>query len=807
VPRRRRTAMALMNQISNSGRAPAGPSRRLGPEPPRYPAHAERRRGGELTEIMTTEERRLPILWWQLADEFRGQSERLDPLALLRAGVDRGLGASWPDISRIAQSTRETAELVDPAVVANLLLALTSDEPPKRVLDPWAGLGITLAALESQGRVASGLAIEINEGVHKLAQELWPASEIERRQGDAAEILADLAGEFDLVVGSPPPGLSTVVLRSTRPEIDLTASKTYTMLVQAALALAPQGRLVAVLPEGFFAPRNAPIHAALAAANAYPCAAFALPLRDFPTSIPMSLVCFAPEPQDELFAAELDAATDFTAVVANWRARREGALPQLGRFVPVATFVSWRSIVLNAQIEDAARGTGLLPVSIAQLCSEMHAPRRAGDPFDPLPNALYLPKLGTSPAVTSVDAMLIKPHNYVQLVLRSDIVDPEFLAAFFNAPLGRKVREQLGSGTTIPQISLATLRAGMAYLPPSISQQRAAVRVGRTLTELIHSITGLERQLWEHPLAASRTEAELRRLIEGDGLERWTESLPFPLASILWRYQATRDAERRCQYLVHFFEAAAVFLVDLHLSALHRDPQVLAEAARHRPGDVSYARSSIGIWADLLSRLAKSTRDLLSHDRLLALELFRVNDLGRLVAVSRKSVVLALKDEAAGYRRNWIGHSAVVGAAEWERRIAQAEATLARVIDGLGDVFVGWELVRAGEGKNRHGVITTNVEHLMGSRSLFRQGSVGLREWPEDGGQYMLETGSSVMLRLGPLFRLRRGPESVEDACYFYDRIETNGVRWVSYHYEPQPELVFPDSETVDLIRELDALG
>lgn len=395
----------------------------------------------------------------------------------------------------------------------------------------------------------------------------------------------------------------------------------------------------------------------------------------------------------------------------------------------------------------------------------------------------------------------------IRLIVRPEVVDPEYLATMLSSPLGRRVRDRLESGTAIPQISVATLRNGAAPLPPRVDHQRKVVRVTRRLSELQQEITVLRRRLWEQPLKTSRIETELKQLLEGDGMEPWIESLPFPLASILWRYQAEEDPERRCRYLVHFFEATTVFLVDLHVSALHRDPKLFAETARVGRTDANYTRGSIGIWADLLSRLAKKTRELMSEDPALASELFGVGELDRLEAIARKSVVVALKDEGAEFRRNWIGHPAVVGAPEWERRHSQAEATLARIRVGLADAFAGWELVRTGRGGNHDGVITTSIERLVGSRGLFRKGSVGLREWPEEGRLYMLEAGASLPLRLGPLFSMMRSPESVEDACYFYDRIEDGGVRWVSYGFEPLPEVVRPDGEVIQLIEELNTIG
>ena len=750
--------------------------------------------------------------WWELADYVRGQYPRATGLALIRSAVDQGLVGSWRDVSRFAQEDRRTVEHVDPALIADFLLAFTEGMPPLRVLDPWAGLGISLAALEQAGRVSSGVAIEVNTEVDDVSRHLWLGSRIERRLGDAAMVLSDGLGTFDFVTGYPPIGMPQAILRTQRPPIDLRASKSYTMLVQAAMTVAPQGTLVAVLPESFFGPRAARVRDALAAVSMFPSASLALPLRSFAASIALSLVVFTHEVCDELFVAEIDPAGDLASVVHNYRARQAGRLPQLGMLVPLQSFASWRATLLAVDIDSFARRSGLRRVALKEICSVMRAPRREEPVFNASPNAVYLPTLGSSPAVTTLDALVIKPHNYLQLLVQPERADPEYLAAFFNSPLGRRVREHLATGTTIPKLSLQTLATADVYLPDSVQQQRAAVGVGRTLSGLRQSISSLERELWERPVRAAHVEHDLHALLEGDGLERWMESLPFPLASILWRSRAVQEPERRCRHLVHFFEAATVFLADLHLSALRRNPKTWAAIAGHPAiGSAMYTHGSIGIWAELLARLARQTRALLELDRPLALELFQATEPDRILAVSRTSVVAALKDEAAQFRRDWIAHSVEVSREDWDRRLEQAEATLGRVRAGISDAFADWQLVRAGAGRNHAGVIATNVKVLSGTRSDFREDVVELRELPEDGGLYMLESGASLLLRLGPLLRMGRSPNAVDDACYFYDRLQADagpdGVRWVSYHYEPQPEVVLPDPATVELIGELNALG
>lgn len=743
--------------------------------------------------------------FWRLADELRGTVDGRNPLAVLRVAAVRGLMPTWREQAEFAGEVG-LAEAADPGVVATFLLALTDGDRPKRVLDPWAGLGITVSALEAEGRVVGGTAIEINQDVYEVIMALRQQSRIDWLLGDAAEVLPTLTAGYDLVVGSPPVNLPPTELSLGAGVAPLRASKSMTTLVQAARLLAPDGLLAIILPESWFGPRHDAVRDALRDLDVYPSASIALPARGFATAIPMSLVLFERSPQGDLFLAELDRAADPRPVIANLRERVPGRLPQLGTLVPAGAFTSWRSVVLGLEVATAARPAGLVATPIRDLCTSMRAVRKDGG-FEPHPDAIYLPSIGLSPVVASPDLFVLKPHNYLQLIVDREQAEPEYLAGFLNSSLGRKVRQQASSGMTISHVTLSGLRGAIAYLPRNIEQQRAAVRTDRSLVDLGQSLGALRRQLWERPMQARSIAAELRTLLDGDGLDRWRESLPFPVASVLIRYEAEEEPERKVRYLISFFEALTLTLVDIHLSALRQDAKELLEAARGGAGGVTYRRGSLGVWTDLLSRLSKRARALASSQPTLAAELYRVSAVNRIETLASKALVAALKDEAAEYRNSWIGHSPMVGTSEWERRLAAAETTLARIRTAVGDGFVGWELIRAGQGGNRGGVVSTSIERLVGAQRAFRRSRIELREWPEEGALYLYEDGATLALSLAPLMTVGRGPDAVEDACYFYDRLDGEAVRWVSYHFADQAEMVRADAGVVELIAELDALG
>ena len=46
-------------------------------------------------------------------------------------------------------------------------------------------------------------------------------------------------------------------------------------------------------------------------------------------------------------------------------------------------------------------------------------------------------------------------------------------------------------------------------------------------------------------------------------------------------------------------------------------------------------------------------------------------------------------------------------------------------------------------------------------------------------------------------------PTTAQNAFYFYSRFDNEGVRWVSYHFEKEAEVIYPDEEMVGLMKEL----
>jgi hypothetical protein len=98
----------------------------------------------------------------------------------------------------------------------------------------------------------------------------------------------------------------------------------------------------------------------------------------------------------------------------------------------------------------------------------------------------------------------------------------------------------------------------------------------------------------------------------------WADTLPFPLASILWHYEAEPDDGAKVDYLLKFFEALAQFTATVLLSACITDRELLeANRAAWFSGHMSRRlhRATFGEWLELTERLAVTLRGLLEADR------------------------------------------------------------------------------------------------------------------------------------------------------------------------------------------------
>jgi hypothetical protein len=482
--------------------------------------------------------------------------------------------------------------------------------------------------------------------------------------------------------------------------------------------------------------------------------------------------------------------------------------------VPWETFSSYAQVEADERIEELLAESDGDPVPLKKVLVEpVHALRVGEEDFEPKDNAVYLPTFGNATAHAGRENLTSKPRGYLQLVLDPELASAEYVASLLNSQLGRSLRESVSSGgvrSTIRLSAVAQLRLPL----PDIALQRQAAAAQALIRGLRLELDGLERRVAAEPRAVAEVTKALSELGQHDPRASFTETLPFPLASVIYRYEADADIKAKVDHLHRFFEASAVYFATVLLSAFKSDDELFTEHQKRwrkklRPN--SFERSSFGTWTLLGRLMTKSACELLGGDesdrsRMLAAFATESEPFATVVAGHALWDVL---DEAKNERNKDKGHGGLAGLLEYENTHARLSGLLTGFAELLAEPLSGVMLVRPGAGRLRQGVTTyEKAEVLRGSNSIFRQVELQAIPQMEDESLYLVSAGVQPVrsaLKLEPFVRLRASPRGAENACYFYSERINGEVEYVSHHFEGEPRISEADADVVGLIDALQA--
>jgi hypothetical protein len=753
-----------------------------------------------------------------LAGDLLGPDDLGLPHELVAAAKAKGIKVTWPDVYGLYSSAhlRANGSFVIPTFLTEFIGLYIKDRDVQSILDPCVGIGSLLLPIVQMSSISRAVGIGQNAREIQLAQTMATTSSVEWIT-EKPEAVLDKLGTFDLVVSSPAWGgpATTVRVETASGSTDVHDSEPDIAVLKAATHISDTGEAILVLPNSFFlSAKAASVRDALPKLGLSIHAIITLgagSLSPF-TAIETNLVFIARKRTTEVFVGRLDPERDSATLLENLKKRKPGAALELGCLVALEHYRGWYALQAKEEEERLARRSGLTRVRLNEIVAAVNLWKQMDDGgFANLPNCVYLPLIGTSPAVASLSDLRIKPHNYAQLVVKPDAARAEFLAGFFNSPLGRKTRESMLRGTFIPKLSKQTISEATLYTLPLPAQNEASA-VGREIQDLRLRLEELERDLWNRPVDAGAVRKAMNSISQKEGFESWLETLPFPLAAILWRYQAAGSPEHKVAHVLNAFEAFAQFLGMLMASAFHSNDVFFREHRhdwfeRGKDNPHSLSRSSFGEWVVRCQRLAKTTRQMLSDkdQRDLVMDLYRT-DAAKIEGLANKGIYAVL-ESVGRYRNDWKGHTGIVGTKEHARRLALVQEELTRLRGLLGGVFEDWWLVRPGVSSYTGGIHHYTVEKLVGSRQIFKQEAIATTEVMDANELYCYDVVTRRPLQLLHFVRMLSAPESEEVACYFYNRLEKTGVRWVSYHFEKEAERIEPDSSVIKLINEVEEDG
>lgn len=753
----------------------------------------------------------------QLIDGLRTSPRGLEASALISEIEKHGFAVTDDDIREIV-GRRDGGGFSPPKRVVDFVMRLASGRQISTALDFGCGVvGFVGKALEQQKAKVTALT-QIAECA-ALSRLLCKGTTVEVNCDAPLVWLEQTKLRFDFVFGMPPFGLKAELqlpFLQKGPKRNIDSATAHA--AWAGSCLTDDGIGVFVVPTGFAENQsNRPVET-LNACGLNLIAYLSLPPGVFlpSTAVAGALAVVARKGTGRVFVGTISEDTNRNDVLLrNFNSGREGRDVGTGRLVAPTDFRGVRALEAQEQLDRTATRLGLTPACLQDILVAVNLTKSSEPPgFEEQPNAVYLPLIGRSDAVTSTGQFRLKPHNYAQLLVNPVAVDPEYLAGFFNTPLGLSIREPSTSGMTIPKLAKATI-GWMTVFLPALNTQRTVVETQMRIRKVSTELHELEERLWEQPKHCDAVAKATERFERTEALPDWIDTLPFPLGSILWAYHTCGvDDKARYDHLLLFFEAYGEFLAIILLSAFWRDQEIfISELNALREGvggHLSLQRADFGTWVRIMERLSKTSRQLLEGDtekKERAYNLFCTDDPDVIRALADFRVV-SLLQKANSRRNSWKGHGGVVGESEAKARHVELQSYLTELRECLGVSWERFELVRPGKATFSGGIHRYSVEKIRGRCAPFEKVGVDLTQPMEDGFLYLKAPDERRALALLPLVKVMSSPPFAENACYFYNRQERDGVRFVSYHFEKEADVTGAFADTALAISKLNlAIG
>lgn len=687
--------------------------------------------------------------------------------------------------------------------------------PTNSICDPYAGIGLLIGIMQEATKAKSTIAFTPMDSEATIGKVL--VDNAKWRVGDSINLLSSLGKELDIATSILPRGVKTQKKLKINThdgyEVELNNDLGQQILISASMHLSTDGMgLFVVTPSFFLSPRSvfqqfSILGLGLEAALELPPGTFA-PL----TYIPSYLVIVRKHPVSKMFVAQLSNDSNKNLLIlSNLKNRKEGNLLELGRFVDTQSFKGLDAIRVQERFEKIETQLGTLSLPLGELAT-INLGRHGNDfQFPKQENSIFIPLVGTSNVVDSLDNITLKPQNYAQVVIDPARANARFVSQFLNSEFGKENIELHKSGT-IPRLKKQTLKELRVFVPDLYNQKNVLGIEARitaeqnTLLGLQSELEQLRRDLWTKLQSADDVDQRLSTFSKqltctkqhsAVSLDKWFETLPFPLSSILRAWQATPSSDFKTKYehLLNFFEAVAEFLSLILLSAFNSN-QALFESHCKKISEslekynLSFQRATFGTWKLVVEYLGKQTRELLKkeqEDRKLCMEMFADPSLCLPKVISSPEIASILS-RTNKMRNNWKGHTGIVGQEEAKLRNEQLLGEVQKLRDIMADVWDGIEMIRLINCVPRSGVFENEVAVLMGSNNEFLKETRSMLTLLDADYLYLSKKGSDKVLKLLPLIQVGASPSSAKNACYFYSRADKDGFRFVSYHFVDQPE-------------------
>ena len=753
---------------------------------------------------------------WRYLDTRRGDEYTNPWKALLALARGEIPGELTPDVIEAVigrAASRGAGEFVTPPMVSRFMADLASITKPYSVLDPTCGSGLMLQQVIAAHKPGVAVGIDLNHDSCEIAAALLN-DQAAITHGNALDATLKLQDAYDLIIADPPLGgrVHPGELPPSLKDLRLRDLAQY-IVVWACHKLAPKGALAIVMSP--VALQHQPFVDAIHAAGCRMRASLHVPSGTrLHTGIASQVLVIDHGSQQDIFVGQLsDDPEHGKRLLQNFKRHRTDRHPSLGRTLPLDQFIGFEALEAKYLLRQRVRQTSLVPIPFTELVKEESRQDREAlaQNADSIPANVLLLSQSNIRFTTDISKIPSRDRTCTCFVLDESKTHASYLMRWFDKDIGKLALQavRVSSWIGAQHISRKVLERLICYLPP-LKAQHDVLEALRHLERLRSEAQEIEAQCWTGHHSSEEILQRAQTINQEDRYEDWLSTLPYPLASILWRHRVSGDDPRiRFRVLLHFFEALAEFLATVHLSAFSSHAIIWQEAHGKllkalAAKNLTFERATFGAWKVVVENLSALTRDMLAKEDYapVAIGLYAATTTSWMKKLCAPKISQMLA-RANGIRNTHNGHGGAMGKAQAE----SLEDDLRDLVEELRSLWGrGWnqyELLQIDKMAYSDGQFTFESPRIMGANSQFERVSRATTA-PMDFEQlYLLAEGAPKGLKLLPLVRVMASPSQVANACYFYNRSESGGQRFVSYHFEQESEVCQHFEDTAMVLQQL----
>ncbi len=232
----------------------------------------------------------------------------------------------------------------------------------------------------------------------------------------------------------------------------------------------------------------------------------------FGTSIRMNFVVLSRHKFDNTFIGELSEPDNTAGLVENLVKRNHTGNLKFGElvekeFIGFDSYLTKKEITaLNTQFKEYKKYS-LLDIS------ESIELGRMGKELSDSENAVFVPSIGNSNAVTNLSDTKLKHQNLIKLSLKPEIVLNDYVAIYFRSDLGRLNLDSVTTGSIIRKISKSDL-SQVEVAIPNLAEQHIIIEADRKLTMLRSATDEFAKTLSLNPKSAAEVQSKLEAALE-----------------------------------------------------------------------------------------------------------------------------------------------------------------------------------------------------------------------------------------------------------------------------------------------------